>query len=158
MRPHKNLYQAMVEVGWVPMDARTHPRAYVDAGGTRYGTLEKDGVRMALSLNRCLAEERGAVMVFQSDHEQPEAVLMALVVDRKFRQAGRASAALRDLIAQADGSQTTLYLEPVPIDDKAVAVEALVGLYRRYGFTFSTKQCCVMVRQSSMQTLKQETR
>ncbi len=158
MRPHRNLYQAMVELGWMPLDARTHPRAYVDAGGSRYGTLEKDGVRMALSLNRCLAEERGAVMVFQSDHEQPEAVLMALVVDREFRQKGRATAALRELVAQADASQTTLYLEPVPIDDKAVAVEALCGFYRRNGFTFSTKQCCVMVRQCSMQTLYQETR
>ncbi|MDT8992758.1 GNAT family N-acetyltransferase [Curvibacter sp. APW13] len=150
--PERNLYQAMMHGGWARLDARTHPRAYQDAAGTRYGTLEKDGVRIALSLNRCLGIERGVVMVYQSDQEPPEAVLMALIVDPERRKAGRATAALQELIAAADTCQTTLYLEPVPIEDRPLPALALEGLYRKFGFTTLGDSCSVMIRAAVFQT------
>lgn len=143
---YKNLHQAMLSNGWVSLDARTHPRAYTDTGGQRYGTLEKDGVCIALSLDQCLAAERGCVMVYHSDQDQREAILQALIVDPGQRRTGKAEAALCEVTAHADACHTTLYLEPTPIADKPVPSQVLAKLYRRHGFVESAGQHLVMVR------------
>lgn len=150
-----NLRQAMLDSGWLALDARTHPRAYVDAGGQRYGTLEKGGVRIALSLNRCLDIEHGSAIVYQSDQTHQEAILQALIVDLEHRGCGKATAALQDLVALADICQTTLYLEPVPIDDKPAPIESLAALYRRHGFSELHGHNSVMVRHCSQPTQPQ---
>lgn len=142
----QNLWKAIFESGWTALDARTHPRAYVDTGGKRYGTLEKDGVRIALSLNQCLCVERGVAMVYQSDQDQQEAILQALIVDADYRRRGRAREALEQVAQLADSCMTDIYLEPCPIEDKPVTREGLVALYRDYGFNDIQGKNVAMVR------------
>lgn len=147
-----NLYWKLVEGGWTALDARTHPRAYMDSGGKRYGTLEKAGVRIALSLNQCLVLERGDVFVYQSDQDIQEAILQALIVAPESRQKGKATAALQELGVFADACQTTIYLEPAPIEDKPMLQSQLANFYRRHGFSQTDGQCRVMVRPCGMPT------
>jgi hypothetical protein len=142
----QNLHQAMLGAGWLPLDVKSHPRVYVDTSGKRYGTLEKAGVRIALSLNLCLGMERGTVMVYQSDQDQPEAILQALIVESDRRRQGHAKNSLAELTRLADSCLTHLYLEPCPLEDKPVSREGLESLYRRYGFHDISGKGIAMVR------------
>lgn len=142
----QNLHQAMLGAGWLSLDAKSHPRVYVDTAGKRFGTLEKAGVRIALSLNHCLGMERGSVMVYQSDQDQTEAILQALIVESDQRRQGHAKKTLAELTRLADSCMTHLYLEPCPLEDKPVTREGLESLYRQYGFHDISGKGIAMVR------------
>lgn len=129
-----NLRQAHISSGWVALDTRTSPRAYRDCSGKRFGTLEKGGVRLALSIGSELGEERGSVMLYDSG-EPTDVILQAIVVDTDSRNKGAARATLSELVALAESTHSTLYVEPTPIEDKPVPVDGLRRLYGEFGFS-----------------------
>ncbi len=145
MRKVTNLRQALLSAGWTVLDSRTSPRAYADASGQRFGTVEKDGVRISLSIGQELGEERGGVIVYMSD-EPSDAILRALIVDGDVRRQGFAKRALTTLAQLADATATTVFLEPAPIEDKPLGVTELASLYGAFGFEFAGPTNRVMVR------------
>lgn len=145
MTPNTNLRKALIEAGWQPIDTRSNPRAYADVLGKRFGTVERNGVRVALSIGEELVDERGDVIVYMTD-EPSDAILRALIVDGDARGQGLASQALKDIIDLADASGTTICLEPVPIEDKPIDFASLVSLYSKFGFHFAESSRRVMVR------------
>ena len=54
-------------MGWQDNDSRTSQRGYADEAGKRFGTFERNGVRVALLIGEELADERGDVMVYMTD-------------------------------------------------------------------------------------------
>lgn len=145
MTSNTNLRKALIETGWQVIDTRSNPRVYADAAGKRFGTLERNGVRVALSIGEELVDERGDVMVYMTD-EPSDAILRALIVDAASRGQGLASQALKDIIRLADASGTTLCLEPSPIEDKPLDTTSLVNLYSKFEFVFIGTSRRVMVR------------
>ena len=145
MTPSPNLRKSLIEAGWQAIDTRNSPRAYTDASGKRFGTVERNGVRVALSIGEKLLDERGDVMVYMTD-EPVDAILRALIVDEDARGQGLASKALKDIILLADVIGTTLFLEPAPIEDKPMDVTSLVNMYSRFEFEFAGSSRRVMVR------------
>ncbi|EKD97762.1 MAG: hypothetical protein ACD_23C00750G0003 [uncultured bacterium] len=143
-----NLREALIQSGWKALDSRTHPRAYVDAAGTRYGTLEKAEVRVVLSIGFELTEEHGEPIVYLSD-DNTSVIVRALIVDECHRQQGLAKATLQELCRWADETGTSMYLEAVPIEDKPVLSEDLSRLYSAYGFEYDVGNRMVMVRRQS---------
>lgn len=141
----QTLRQALLLSGWQALDSRTHPRVYADTFGTRFGTLEKDCCRIALSLGQELTEERGDAIVYMSD-EPRDVILRALITDPDCRGQGLAIKALKEIEHLADATASTIYLEPQPIDDKPVAIPILVALYARFGFVFTSAANRVMAR------------
>ncbi len=145
MIPNTNLRKALIEAGWQAIDTRSSPRAYADASGKRFGTIERNGVRVALSIGEELVDERGDVMVYMTD-EPSDAILRALIVDEEARGQGLASQALKEITDLADVSGTTIRLEPAPIEDKPLDVMSLVSLYSKFEFEFAGSSRHVMVR------------
>lgn len=145
MTPSTNLRKALIEAGWQALDTRSNPRAYTDAAGKRFGTLERNGVRVALSIGEELVDERGDVMVYLTE-EPSDAILRVLIVDAASRRQGLASQALRDISHLADASGTTLCLEPSPIEDKPLDATSLASLYSKFGFEFIGTSRRVMAR------------
>jgi GNAT superfamily N-acetyltransferase len=145
VQDYPTIRQALLNRGWTALDARTHPRSYVDAAGKRFGTLEKGGVRIALSLGHSLVEERGGVMVYQADNTT-EAILQALIVDPEVRGKGLAKLVLKELTDCADATGTELYLEPVALDSGPLDTAALKRLYARFQFETPSLSSRIMVR------------
>ena len=145
VREMKSLRQAMLSAGWIAVDSKTNPRAYADTSGKRFGTLEKEGVRIALSIGEELVSERGAAMVYMTD-DPSDAILQALIVDFEVRGKGLAKRALNEIALHANATGTTIYLEPVPIEDKPVDTNALKKLYSKFAFSSKNPGDAVMVR------------
>jgi hypothetical protein len=143
----KTLYKCLLAQGWSAVDPRTNPRAYADSSGKRFGTLERGGVRLAISTGQELIEERGTVIVYMTD-EQTDVILRALIVDSPLRKRGLAGHTLKEVAALSDSLQATIYLEPVPIEDKPLDEAKLGALYTKHGFEFVSAKRQVMVRRA----------
>jgi GNAT superfamily N-acetyltransferase len=141
-----NLYQALLKGGWTALDCRTHPRAYADCAGHRFGTLERNGVRVGLTVDQILVDHRGSVIVYENTGSN-DVILRALIVDPEHRRKGRASQTMEDVVRWANRAKATVYLEPAPIEDRAVQKSDLATFYERFGFEFSSQRNLVMVRQ-----------
>lgn len=139
------LRQVMLSRGWLALDSRTHPRAYVNHSGSRFGTLEKDGVRIALSLGQSLGTERGVSVVYMTE-ELSDVIVRALLVDPDHRGQGKATCAMTELTKLADSIGTMLYLEPCPIDNEPMDAESLSIFYAHFGFERPVICSNVMVR------------
>lgn len=140
-----NLREALLQNGWKALDTRTHPRVYADTSGVRYGTLEKAGVRVSLSVGFELLDEGREPIVYLSD-DSSSVIVRALIVDEADRRKGVAKTTLAELCQLADKTGSVMYLEPVPIDDKPMLSEDLSRLYARYGFILDAGSRSVMVR------------
>jgi hypothetical protein len=141
----RNVYRALIAAGWTALDSRTDPRAYADASGRRFGTVEKDGVRLSLSIDEMLAEHRGQVIVYSSC-DTYDVIVRAVIVDKHMRRSGRAGRAFSELVQLADLAVATVYLEPVPIADKNLPTTILIQFYQRFGFQFASDSSRIMVR------------
>ena len=140
-----NLRQALLAAGWTVNDARTSSRAYVDSVGRRFGSLEKNGVRVALSISHELVDERGDVMVYESD-DPCDAILRALMVDPELRRMGAARNTMAELANLCDLNSITVYLEPVPLELGQIEANHLAAFYAEFGFAFTGPWRRVMVR------------
>ena len=140
-----NLREALLQNGWKALDTRNHPRVYADASGVRYGTLEKAGVRVSLSVGFDLLDEGRGPIVYLSE-DSSSVIIRALIVDEADRRKGVAKTILAELCRLADKTGSVMYLEPVPIDDKPILSEDLSKLYAKYGFNFHAGSRSVMVR------------
>ena len=145
MKQTRNVYRALINAGWTALDTRSDPRAYADAAGRRFGALEKDGVRLSLSIDEMLADERGDVMVY-STHDSFDVIVRALIVDPDLRRTGRAGRAMGEVVRLAESANVTVYLEPALIAEKGMPLTELTRFYRRFGFEFTTGRQRVMVR------------
>lgn len=140
-----SLRKALIVAGWTPIDTRTSPLAYADASGRRFGTLQSDHVRVALSVGEFLVEERGVAMAYFAE-EPTDVILRALIVDSDARGRGLAKKALGEIAALADATSSTLYLEPTPIGHGPVDAKVLSKMYQRAGFQSQGAKGVVMVR------------
>lgn len=129
-----SIYTALPESGWLRVTPGSS-RSYVDGGGSRYTTFERDSVRLAVSQGRNLGDHRGTVVIY--DGEPEEIVVFALIVDPPARRQGKARAALMDLVSLADRLALTLYIEPAPLERgerNSISRDRLVQFYLSCGF------------------------
>jgi len=73
--------------------------------------------------------------------------VQALIVDAANRNQGKAREAMQLLIDRADQTNTTLYVEPLPINDTSVKTEGLKKFYSSLGFEPKGEK--IMVREPS---------
>ncbi len=145
MAQPQNLCRLLIKSGWTALDARTDARAYADSAGRRYGTLERGGVRLAVTIDEMLAvDQRGDVIIYAS-HDSGDVILRALIVDPEMRRKGLARKAMDDVVLLATKAKSTVYIEPAPIDDKPVKKADLVKFYAGFGFAFAGARERVMV-------------
>jgi DNA-binding transcriptional MerR regulator len=116
------------------------PRTYVDNGGNAKRTFEKDGVRLSLSPQIVIFQDKNRVLLARGNEE--DVTLEAILVDSKDRGQGKASQALKDLADIADKNGLVLYAEPTPLKDKktnqaGLDFDQLVKLYKKFGFDFA---------------------
>lgn len=99
-----------------------------------FPTFEKDGVRVALS-NNALGYSKGRVMMITPFGKFANSItVQALIVDQDKRNQGKAREVMQLLSDRADDTETTLYVEPLPINDKSVKTEGLKKFYASLGF------------------------
>jgi GNAT superfamily N-acetyltransferase len=126
-------------------DART----YKDKGGEPHRTFEKGPLRIAMTSQRTLFQNRNSV---NTGFGNPDDVtLEAIMVDPGKRNQGLATQAMNDVIEAADKNEITLYLEPVPIvnvkkNDFGLDRDQLVDFYSKFGFEFQEDSNKVMER------------
>jgi site-specific DNA-cytosine methylase len=133
-------------------DART----YVDKGGEPHRTFEKDGVRVSLTPQLVLFQNKNAVLTGQG--ESTDLVINALLVDQAKRNQGKANEALQNIADAADKYGITLYIEPIPlvnIKEKNFGLDRqqLENLYKKFGFDFAEDSNKVMVREPEVGVL-----
>ena len=145
LTPPSTVNEGLRKAGWIFHDARDSDRAYRDSSGSRFPTFEKNGTRIALRAGRSLAANRGTVEVY--DDEPKSVIVEWIMVEADRRRQGRADAALTELARLADETNSTLYIEPVPLEKVGAAPKsALISLYAKHGFDSTTEQNLVMVR------------
>jgi len=135
-------------------DART----YKDKGGEPHRTFEKGPLRIAMTPQRVLFQNRNAVNVAFGNPDQ--VTLEAIMVDPGSRNQGLATQAMNDVIAAADQNEITLYLEPVPIvnvkkNDFGLDRDQLVDFYSNFGFEFQEDSNKVMQRKPSAEVAEE---
>jgi GNAT superfamily N-acetyltransferase len=128
------------------------PRTYKDKGGEPHRTFEKGPLRIAMTPQRVLFQNRNAVNVAFGNPDQ--VTLEAIMVDPGKRNQGLATQAMNDVIEAADKNEITLYLEPVPIvnikkNDFGLDRDQLVDFYSKFGFEFQEDSNKVMQRKPS---------
>ena len=126
------------------------PRTYVDKGGEPHRTFEKDGVRVSLTPQLVLFQDKNAVLTGRG--ESTDLVINALLVDQAKRNQGKANEALQNIVDAADQYGVTLYIEPTPlvnIKEKNFGLDRqqLENLYKKFGFDFAEDSNKVMVRE-----------
>ena len=136
--------------------ALNDPRTYVDKGGEPHRTFEKDGVRVSLTPQLVLFQNKNAVLTGQG--ESTDLVINALLVDQAKRNQGKANEALQNIADAADKYGVTLYIEPVPIvniKEKNFGLDRqqLEDLYKKFGFDFAEDSNKVMVREPEVEVL-----
>jgi GNAT superfamily N-acetyltransferase len=158
----KTIFDALEKLGWkaLPMD---HEDQYTESGGSiRYPTFVKNGVKAAFSLGRTLTTTHGLSACQFNSHDWHDAILSYLgVMQADQRGRGRGSAAMQEILAAADATDTTLFIEPVDIEGIAAAKAAkktrnmppkgprhddLVRFYSRFGFAPHTLKAVTMER------------
>jgi site-specific DNA-cytosine methylase len=132
------------------------PRTYVDKGGEAHRTFEKDGVRVSLTPQLVLFQNKNAVLTGQG--ESTDLVINALLVDQAKRNQGKANEALQNIVDAADQYGVTLYIEPVPLvnlkeKDFGLDSQQLEDLYKKFGFDFAEDSNKVMVREPEVEVL-----
>ena len=132
------------------------PRTYVDKGGKAHRTFEKDGVRVSLTPQLVLFQNKNAVLTGQG--ESTDLVINALLVDQAKRNQGKANEALQNIVDAADQYGVTLYIEPVPLvnlkeKDFGLDSQQLEDLYKKFGFDFAEDSNKVMVREPEVEVL-----
>jgi GNAT superfamily N-acetyltransferase len=130
--------RGLVDKGYAVL-ALDDPRTYVDNSGKAQRTFEKDGVRLSLSPQIVLFQDKNRVLLARGNKE--DLTLEVILVDSQDRGQGKASQALKDLVDVADKNGLVLYAEPTPIKDKktnkaGLDFEQLVKLYKKVGFDF----------------------
>jgi GNAT superfamily N-acetyltransferase len=128
------------------------PRTYKDKGGDPHRTFEKGSLRIAMTPQRVLFQNRNSVNVAFGNPDQ--VTLEAIMVDPGKRNKGLATQAMNDVIEAADKNEITLYLEPVPIvniskNDFGLDRDQLVDFYSKFGFEFQEDSNKVMQRKPS---------
>lgn len=128
------------------------PRTYKDKGGDPHRTFEKGPLRIAMTPQRVLFQNRNSVNVAFGNPDQ--VTLEAIMVDPGKRNQGLATQAMNDVIEAADKNEITLYLEPVPIvnikkNDFGLDRDQLVDFYSKFGFEFQEDSNKVMQRKPS---------
>jgi GNAT superfamily N-acetyltransferase len=147
---------AMVDKGYEVLSL-DDPRTYTDKGGTPHRTFEKGPVRISMTPQQVLFQDRyGANYGFGNEDDL---VLQALLVDPDKRNQGLATQAMQDVIDAADANKITLYLEPTPLIDiknKEVGPDRdqLANFYSKFGFEFSPEADRVMQRQPNAETVR----
>ena len=136
--------------------ALNDPRTYVDKGGEPHRTFEKDGVRVSLTPQLVLFQNKNAVLTGQG--ESTDLVINALLVDQAKRNQGKANEALKNIVDAADQYGVTLYIEPVPMvnlkeKDFGLDSQQLEDLYKKFGFDFAEDSNKVMVREPEVEVL-----
>ena len=136
--------------------ALDNPRTYVDKGGEPHRTFEKDGVRISLTPQLVLFQNKNAVLTGQG--ESTDLVINALLVDQAKRNQGKANEALQNIVDAADQYGVTLYIEPVPLvnlkeKDFGLDSQQLEDLYKKFGFDFAEDSNKVMVRDPEVEVL-----
>jgi GNAT superfamily N-acetyltransferase len=131
--------RGLIDKGYTVL-ALDDPRTYVDNSGKAQRTFEKDGVRLSLSPQIVLFQDKNRVLLARGNKE--DVTLEVILVDSQDRGQGKASQALKDLVDVADKNGLVLYAEPTPIKDKktnkaGLDFEQLVKLYKKVGFDFS---------------------
>lgn len=96
-----------------------------------FPTWEKDGVRIAL-YRESLMLHRGEVLRQPADGN--EVTLHGIIVDLKDRLKGKANAAMRLLLDEADHHGVTIYIEPAPMVRGGMNRSQLVAFYGKRGF------------------------
>lgn len=132
------------------------PRTYVDKGGEPHRTFEKDGVRVSLTPQLVLFQDKNAVLTGRG--EPTDLVINALLVDQAKRNQGKANEALQNIVDAADQYGVTLYIEPTPlvnIKEKNFGLDRqqLENLYKKFGFDFAEDSNKVMVREPEIEVL-----
>ena len=132
------------------------PRTYVDKGGEARRTFEKDGIRVSLTPQLVLFQNKNAVLTGQG--ESTDLVINALLVDQAKRNQGKANEALQNIVDAADQYGVTLYIEPVPLvnlkeKDFGLDSQQLEDLYKKFGFDFAEDSNKVMVREPEVEVL-----
>lgn len=135
-------------------DART----YKDKGGEPHRTFEKGPLRIAMTPQRVLFQNRNAVNIGFGNPDQ--VTLEAIMVDPGSRNQGLATQAMNDVIEAADKNEITLYLEPVPIvnikkNDFGLDRDQLVDFYSKFGFEFQEDSNKVMQRKPSAEVAEE---
>jgi len=114
---------------------RGNNRAYKDADGKEYTTLERDGVRVVVrSATSLQTDDLGGVDVYQGDPN--EWTIQALIVDKDKRNQGLASQAMQDIVDAAGEYDIDLYLEPTAIEGGKMSKDELANLYSKFGFKY----------------------
>jgi len=134
------------------------PRTYKDKGGEPHRTFEKGPLRIAMTPQRVLFQNRNAVNVAFGNPDQ--VTLEAIMVDPGSRNQGLATQAINDVIEAADKNEITLYLEPVPIvnikkNDFGLDRDQLVDFYSKFGFEFQEDSNKVMQRKPSAEVAEE---
>lgn len=127
----RNFFRALPDLGFARL-GELDERTYRDAGGSSHLTFEREGVRISLSSNSELYEDRGAVMVGEGNPE--DCVLRALIVDPELRGQGLARQAMSDLMGLADEYGKNLHLEVAPLEGSPLDCSDLADFYGRCGF------------------------
>ena len=127
--------------------ALNDPKTYVDKGGEPHRTFEKDGVRLSVSTQLVLFQNKNNVQTGMGEPDQM--VINALLVDKDKRGSGLATKALQEITDQANKNGVTLYIEPAPIlsaQETGLNHGQLVNLYKKFGFEFQEGSDKVMER------------
>jgi ribosomal protein S18 acetylase RimI-like enzyme len=129
--------------------ALNNPRTYVDKGGDPHRTFEKGPLRISMTPQRTLFQNRNSVNVGFGNED--EMTLEALLVDPNKRNQGLATQAMQDIVDAADKNGVTLYMEPtliVNLKNKDVGPDRdqLINFYNKFGFEFSPYSDKVMQR------------
>jgi GNAT superfamily N-acetyltransferase len=140
---------AMVNNGYQVL-ALDSPRTYVDKGGTPHRTFEKGPLRIAMTPQRTLFQNRNVVNT--GIGESNEMILEAVLVDPAKRNQGLATQAMQDVTDAADKNGVTLYAEPAPIvniknKEFGLDRDQLTDFYGKFGFDFLPDSNRVMQRE-----------
>jgi GNAT superfamily N-acetyltransferase len=138
----KDLFDLLRARGFSFLPARD-PDAF-ELGHMRYPTFIRAGVRVAIQSGRCLGEDRGTAMIYDSD--RTDVVVWGLRTEATSRRKGLARAAMMEILACADETGVTLFLEPVPLEKSAANRAALQAFYASLGFSPTGPKCVVMER------------
>jgi GNAT superfamily N-acetyltransferase len=148
---------------FVDMDAKGYkvlgfdnPRTYENKGGTKYRTVEKDGVRLAFGTNEVLFynpkyPNRPPQIGNGNDNQ---IVWHFLGVDPTQRNKGKATKAVADLMEVADKHGYTLFGEPAQLEEKGMTAVQLSSFYSKFGFEPSKVSEKVIVREPGAKAIE----
>jgi Large polyvalent protein associated domain 38/Large polyvalent protein-associated domain 5/ADP-Ribosyltransferase in polyvalent proteins/Large polyvalent protein-associated domain 1 len=143
-KPVETVLQGIEADGWTRL-SQDDANNYVNSEGNKFRTYKKDGVRIALRPNHSLKTEKNAAILY-IDPDSSNVIIEAILVDGNVRKQGKATATIKFLNELADKTKSTLYIEPVPLLDKAMDKDSLISFYEKMGFVAETDAAKVMVR------------